>query len=1418
MSEVESSIKVIIFSGKKRDWTSWEEKFLSRALQKGYKRMLLGKEKVPKDFYNNDDEKADDGFGGVSEEDLEKLRRLNEKAYSDLVLSITTDNADGRVAFNLVRGTKSSEFENGNCYLAFKRLRDKYQPKSAPSLTKVTSNFYKSSLRKGQDPSVFITFLEDLRLSMEEMGNKITDKQFIIQVLNNLTEEYEYDVSYLERLKDDELTIEKVREELSLRYERLHNKRSDNNDKEKEETALYAGSKFKGKCIKCGKYGHKAVNCHGSNKPSDGSNAEADKKKNIIKCFYCDKPGHKISQCYKKKKDESEKANGSKEQNGEKAEVCLMTFENVLSQSKFQPKLIKEYSLPLREGRSEEMKRNIWIADTGASTHMGNSDAGMTDVTMINAPITIGDGKVLYAEKIGRKHATIIQQDGSLIDVVLQDYKYVPGLHVNLFSLTKCLKNGWNIGNEDIKLYVRKGDVKITFDQKIQTEKGFIVGVEIVPREIYNNNEFVNVATMTEGRTLSVKYFHQILGHPSLDTTRRTAKFYGIKLTGTMDICENCGLGKSKREAVKKISESSSKIPGERLFIDISSIQAESFGGSKYWLLILDDFTGVSWSYFLKKKSDLSERVMELLKDLKSKHNIKVKFVRCDNAGENKKLEELCLKEGLGIQFEFTTPDTPEYNGKVERKFATLYGRVRAMLNSARLTKRLREGLWAEAASTAQQLENALVTDKRDQPSYNQFFKKEYPGFRNRHPFGELAIVNYGDENKIKSKLSDRGRVCIYLGHAVNHPQDAHRFFNIQTEKVIISRNVVWLGKNYGTWKGLQESGDPTIFQGYDSDEEEDESEPRHIEQVENNNMDAITENENNNVNEINHDINRPRRGWKPSLKVLENMAQELDNEEQEGDDRRGNDLVHAAMTKVILKEDFALICKEDLEGNVDNNKKDNVEKYQEMKPGNVPKELYKDIFECPKTFHEAYDHKDLFLRNLWREAIKKEFHKMIELKVWKRIKQDQIPSNRCCVKCKWVFDIKRDGKFHARLVACGYSQIPGVDFTEIYSPVINDGTVRLLLVSSIIYGHKTILVDIETAFLHGILEEDIYMELPEGIKFFQRVENGDALKLIKTIYGLVQASQEFNKKMTKVLESIGFEQSKADPCLFVKTIGDDKVFLALWVDDCYLQGKEENIRIVTEDLSKHFKLKIQNDLEDYLSCEIKFGKGNCWIGQPHLIKKIEKNFGKLVENLQVYCTPGTPGFYFITPSEQEKLTPEEQTVYRSGIGMLLFLIKYSRPDIANSVRELSKGMQVSYRGAMKELLRLIKFVLDTKDLGLKLEPKEVGKEWIIKVYSDSDWAGDKETCKSVTGYIIFLFGCPIAWKSIQQKVISLSSSEAEFYACSEAVKEVKFIYQVITTMKIKVKLPIEVFVDNIGAIFMAENLSVSKKTKHIDL
>jgi hypothetical protein len=139
--------------------------------------------------------------------------------------------------------------------------------------------------------------------------------------------------------------------------------------------------------------------------------------------------------------------------------------------------------------------------------------------------------------------------------------------------------------------------------------------------------------------------------------------------------------------------------------------------------------------------------------------------------------------------------------------------------------------------------------------------------------------------------------------------------------------------------------------------------------------------------------------------------------------------------------------------------------------------------------------------------------------------------------------------------------------------------------------------------------------------------------------------------------------------------------------------------------------------------------------------------------------------------------------------------------------------------GAMKELKRILKFVLDTKDYGLKIKPDEVkSDEWYLTVYSDSDWGGDKETRHSVSGYTIFLNGVPILWKSKLQRTVALSSSEAEYYALSETAKDVKFIVQILNSIGIKVMLPIEIQVDNVGAIFIAENVSATSRTKHIDI
>ena len=169
---------------------------------------------------------------------------------------------------------------------------------------------------------------------------------------------------------------------------------------------------------------------------------------------------------------------------------------------------------------------------------------------------------------------------------------------------------------------------------------------------------------------------------------------------------------------------------------------------------------------------------------------------------------------------------------------------------------------------------------------------------------------------------------------------------------------------------------------------------------------------------------------------------------------------------------------------------------------------------------------------------------------------------------------------------------------------------------------------------------------------------------------------------------------------------------------------------------------------------------------------------------------------------------------------MLLFLVKHSRPDIANVTRELSKSMDKANPAAFKELKRVIKFVLDTKNYGLKIAPKKPEQDglWNLNCYCDSDYAGDKATRKSVSGFVLFFMGVPVMWRSKAQRSVTLSSSEAEYISLSEAAKDIKFVYQLLKAMGLNVKTPIVVRVDNVGAIFMSENISTSSRAKHVDI
>jgi hypothetical protein len=188
-------------------------------------------------------------------------------------------------------------------------------------------------------------------------------------------------------------------------------------------------------------------------------------------------------------------------------------------------------------------------------------------------------------------------------------------------------------------------------------------------------------------------------------------KYYGIKLYGKLEPCFSCSLAKIKQKNVRKVAVNPSTVPGERLLVDISLVSARSIGGAWFWVLVMDDYTGMCWSFFVPVKAKMPDQVIFLIKKLQSEQRFKIKHIvktiRCDDEGENKMLERKCTEAQLGIHFKCTGPGTPQFNGRVERKF------IQNMLNVARLPKFLHEGVWAECAKRATDIENMLVTPNK---------------------------------------------------------------------------------------------------------------------------------------------------------------------------------------------------------------------------------------------------------------------------------------------------------------------------------------------------------------------------------------------------------------------------------------------------------------------------------------------------------------------------------------------------------------------------------------------------------------------------------------------------------------------------------------------------------------------------------
>ena len=268
------------------------------------------------------------------------------------------------------------------------------------------------------------------------------------------------------------------------------------------------------------------------------------------------------------------------------------------------------------------------------------------------------------------------------------------------------------------------------------------------------------------------------------------------------------------------------------------------------------------------------------------------------------------------------------------------------------------------------------------------------------------------------------------------------------------------------------------------------------------------------------------------------------------------------------------------------------------------------------------------------------------------------------------MFKIKRVGTYRARLVALGYSKIPGVDYTDNFAPDAHDVSFRIALARMMGKKLDSLVMDVETAFLYGEIDEEIFMKSPVGIEEIDPGSSSeDCYQLLKGIYGLCQAARRFWKKSvnTAKQEPFGFHVSPADPCMLFKENEVGVCIIIMYVDDMLIIGKNGTDTRFCLQNTERVSVKIQHNLTDYLGCEFHMNKeGTRGLhGQPSIIKSQEQKFGDRAMKERLSRTPGSPRFTAKRLENlEDKVNPEEHETYRSGVGTLLYLTKHSRPDI----------------------------------------------------------------------------------------------------------------------------------------------------------
>ncbi|CAJ2648276.1 unnamed protein product [Trifolium pratense] len=442
-----------------------------------------------------------------------------------------------------------------------------------------------------------------------------------------------------------------------------------------------------------------------------------------------------------------------------------------------------------------------------------------------------------------------------------------------------------------------------------------------------------------------------------------------------------------------------------------------------------------------------------------------------------------------------------------------------------------------------------------------------------------------------------------------------------------------------------------------------------------------------------------------------------------------------------------------------------------------------------PKNFREASE--SIYSKD-WLKAMNEEMLSLEKNQTWKLV---PLPKNKRVVGSKWVFK-RKEGipgveapRYKARLVAKGFTQVEGVDYNEIFSPVVKHCSIRVLMAIVNMYDLELEQMDVKTAFLHGELEETIYMQQPEG--FVE--DNSKVCLLKKSLYGLKQSPRQWYRRFDDFLLKTGFVRSNYDSCVYMMKRNEKVIlYLILYVDDILMASSDKHeIQKLKEKLNGEFEMKDLGNAKRILGMDIlrDQSKGELFLSQHDYLTKVVERF-RMTDSKVVKTPLGHHSKLSIKqcPQSEDERKKMESTPYASGVGSIMYGIVCSRPDLSYAI---SVG-------------------------GLKYTRTDPGRD-ALEGYVDADYAGNIDTRKSLSGFVFTLFGTAVTWKANQQSVVALSTTQAEYIALVEGVKEAILLKGMIGEMGISQGC-VKIHCDSQSAIHLANHQVYHERTKHIDI